>query len=191
MSNYMAIAEVGETIIEVLRENMEDLIPTDSIVLTSPGEIEATDTVRLSLFLYQVVENAHLKNQEPEMINSTRLRYPPIALDLFYMLTAYPASGIQDKTEKTMEAHSILGRALQIFYDNSILSGSSMRGSLAETDEELHISQTPMNLDDMTKIWSTFQDKSFRPSVCYLVTPVRIESSREEQTVRVVERKFK
>lgn len=189
--NYMAIADVGETIIELLKERMADMIPPDSIALTSPGEIEATDAVRLSLFLYQVVENAHLKNQEMELVNTSKLRYPPLTLDLSYLLTSYPSSGIQDKTEKTKEAHSILGKALWIFHDNPILKGSVLRGSLAENNEELHISQTLLNLDDMTKIWSTFQDTPFRPSICYLVTPVRIGSDRETRADRVLERRFK
>jgi len=55
MSDYGAIAYVGETLIEILRDNMEDLIPRDSIILASPGEIDAKDNVRLSLFLYQIL----------------------------------------------------------------------------------------------------------------------------------------
>lgn len=190
MSDYTAIADVGETLIDMLRENMGDLIPTDSIVMVSPGEIEGTDSVRLSLFLYQVIENVHLRNQEMQIIDSTMLKYPPLALDLFYMLTSYPSSGIQDKTERTKEEHSILGRAMQVLNDNAILTGSALRGSLTENSDELRITSSPLSLDDITKIWNTFQDKPFRPSVFYLVTPVKIESDREKDAGRVVERKL-
>lgn len=187
MADYTVIASVGDTLIELLRENMKDLIAPDTIAMISPGEIEGKDSVRLSLFLYQVIENAHMKNKEMLKIDSTRLKYPPITLDLYYMLTSYPSSGIQDKTERTKEEHSVLGRAMQILNDNSIVKGSALRGNLAETDEELHMTLTVLSLDDTTKIWTTFQDKPFRPSVCYLVTPVMIESSRVEEAKRVLE----
>ena len=190
MADFAVIADVGETLIELLRENMKDLITADSIILISPGDIEGNDNVRLSLFLYQVIENAHMKNQEMMNSGSTRLRYPPLILDLNYMLTSHPSPGIQDKTERTKEEHSVLGRAMQILNDNSILKAPVLRGSLAAHNEELHITQTSLNLDDMTKIWTTFQDTIFRPSICYLVTPVRIDSTREELVTRVVERKI-
>ncbi len=89
MSDYRAIADLGETLIELLRDNMQDLIPRrESIVMASPGEIEANDDVRLSLFLYQVLENIHLKNQEMQIKDPTTLKFPPIALDLYYMFNS-------------------------------------------------------------------------------------------------------
>jgi len=190
IADFAVIADVGETLIELLRENMKDLINPDSIMLISPGDIEGSDTVRLSLFLYQVTENAHLKNQEMMNIGSTGLKNPPLTFDLYYMLTSHPSTGIQDKTERTKEEHSVLGKAMQVLNDNSLLKGSVLRGSLAENNEELRMTLTTLNLDDMTKIWTTFQDKLFRPSLCYLVTPVKIDSSREKQVKRVVERKL-
>lgn len=186
MSDYTAIADVGETLVELLRVNMQDLIPVDSIALVSPGEIEGKDNIRLSLFLYQVSEDTYLRNREMENMGHSRLKSPPLALDLGYMLTSYPSPGIQDRTERTKEEHSILGRAMQILHDNPILSGSVLMGSLPEHGTELRLTITSMSMDDMSKIWSTFKEKSFRPSACYLVTPVQIESSREKSVSRVL-----
>ncbi|HLB71680.1 MAG: DUF4255 domain-containing protein [Candidatus Methanoperedens sp.] len=172
-----AIADVGDALITMLRDNMG--IPPATIMLISPGEIEANDNVRLSLFLYQVRENAHLRNQEMQQIDPSHLKYPPLPLELYYMLTAHPSTGIPDRTERTKEEHGILGKAMQILYDNTMLTIS---------DYELRITLNTMSLDDMTKIWTTFQGKSFRPSACYLVTPVKIDSMRE-MSVKRVERK--
>lgn len=177
MSGYLAIAYTGQTIVELLRDKMHDLIPREqSIVLASPGEIEATDDVRLSLFLYQILENVHLKNQEMQMKGPTTQKFPPIALDLYYMLTSYP-SGSQDLTERTKEEHSILGKAIQILNDNTIL---------AMDNDELHIVLNPVSFDDMTKMWTTFPGKPFRFSVCFLVTPVLIDSAHEMGIKRVI-----
>jgi hypothetical protein len=185
MSDYTAIADVGDTLVELLRANMQDLIPADSIALVSPGEIEGKDNIRLSLFLYQVTENIHLKNLEMENVGHSKLKASPLAVDLYYMLTSYPSPGIQDRTERTEEEHSILGRTMQVLHDNPLLTGSILMGSLQAHDTKLHVVITPMSLDDMSKIWSTFKEKSFRPSVCYLVTVVKIESSREKRITRV------
>ena len=152
----------------------------------SPGEIEGKDNIRLSLFLYHIEENIYLKNQEMEKIGSSVLKAPPLALDLYYMLTSYPSPGIQDRTERTEEEHSILGRAMQVLHDNPVLTGSVLKGSLSASDTVLHVMVTSLSLDDMTKIWSTFKEKSFRPSVCYQVTPVKIESSRKKKIHRVI-----
>ena len=190
MSDYTAIADVSYTLIDLLRNKMEDLIDPDLIAIVSPEEIEANDSVRLSLFLFQVIENVHMKNQEMQIIDPAKLKYPPLIMDLSYMLTSYPSSGIQDITERTMEEHSILGKAMQVIHDNSIITDPFLRGCLTDDGQELHISQTPLNLDDMTKIWSTFQDRPFRPSVCYLVSNVRIESTREKEAKRVTDLKF-
>lgn len=186
MSDYRAIADIGETLIELLRDNMQDLIPRrQSIVLASPGEIEENDDVRLSLFLYQVLENIHLKNRDMQVKDPKTLVFPPVALDLYYMLTSYP-SGVQDISERTKEEHSILGRVIQVLNDNTILTGSVLKGGLAINGYDLHITLSPLSLDDMTKMWTTFPGKTFRSSICCLVTPVIIDTRREITVQRVV-----
>ena len=74
LSNYKAIADVGYTLIKLLRDEMENYgVDRESIVLFSPGEIDSNDDIRLSLFLYQVLENVHLKNQELQLTDPTKL----------------------------------------------------------------------------------------------------------------------
>lgn len=189
MSEYTAIADVGETLISLLRDNMSDLIPSDSIVLLSPADVEGQN-IRLTLFLYSVVENPHLKNQEMHEIGPTELRYPPLSLDLQYLLTTYASAVIPDRTERTLEEHRILGRAMRIFYDNAILSGSVLQGGLAGTDEELRITLNPISLEELNKIWSVFPNRSYRPSISYLVTPVKIDSTHEISMQRVISKEM-
>ncbi len=193
MSSYTAIEYAGITLLNLLKNNMKDMgdvIPPleieTSIVLGSPKEVEDTNNnnVRLSLFLYQVVENIHLRNREMQKIDASRLNYPPMSLDLYYMLTAHPGTqNQQDMTGSTRQQHRILGRAMQILYDNAIVK---MESSQPDIDEELRIILNPLSLDDMTKIWTTFQGTTMRPSVCYLATPVLIDSEREMRVRRVV-----
>ena len=108
-----------------------------------------------------------------------------MTLELYYMLTSHPPSGTQDKTDKSLEEHTVLGKAVRVLYDNPILKGSVLKGDLNK-DEELHITITSLNLEDLTKIWTTFPNKPFRPSVCYVVTPVKIDSERVMGVQRVI-----
>jgi hypothetical protein len=189
MGDYRAIADVGETLITLLRDNMSDLVNPDSIVLLSPAEVD-DQSIRLTLFLYSVMENPHMKNQEMRTLSPTELAYLPLTLDLYYLLTAYASTQIPDRTEQTLEQHRILGRAMRIFYDNAILGGTILQGSLEGTSEELRIVLNPISLDDLTKIWSAFQEVGYRLSVSYLVTPTNIDSTRDMSMQRVVSKEM-
>lgn len=188
MSDYTVIGDVGETLISVLRENMSDLLDESSIVLFSPGEPPGTTEIRLMLFLYAIRENEHMKNQNVQYRNLDNSVRPPLSLDLYYMLTPYPSNTITDLTERIKDAHWILGRAMRIFYDHSILKGSILKGSLAGSNDELHIVQTTLSIQDVSQIWNTFKDAFYRLSVFYLVTSANIDAVRMTGSRRVTER---
>jgi hypothetical protein len=182
MAGTTAIKDVGETLVNLFKNKMNL-----DIVLGSPGEID--EDSKLSLFLFQVLENIHLKNREMQQIDSNKLKYPPLSLDLYYLLTAHFP---QETTAKTYDAHKLLGQAMQVLYDNAILTGDDLHGSLKNSIEELHITLNPMGLEDITNIWNTFQNKSYKPSVCYVVSPVNIESARPPEAVsRVISKEIK
>jgi hypothetical protein len=188
MSDYTVIADVGETLVGLLRDNMDDLIDRSSIVLSSPGEVEAQDAPRLCLFLYQIVENAYLKNQEMQALNSSTRPYPPLTIDLYYMLTSYGSPQIADRTDKAIEEHKVLGRAMRVFYDNTIIKGSVLKGSLAGTSEELRLILRHVPLEELSQLWNSFPEKPYKLSVCYLVTPVKIDATRTGEVMRVIEK---
>jgi hypothetical protein len=169
MADYTVISDIGETL----------------IALCSPGDVE-DGSIHLSLFLYRIEENEHLKNQDVWQVDNNTIQYKPITLDLFYMMTAY--SSLADVTEKNRETHRILGRAIQIFYDNAILKGSVLQGNLAGTDTEFRIVLTTMSMENITQMWSSFNEKSYKPSVFYLITPVPIDSTEQSDTERVIEK---
>lgn len=180
MADHTAIYSVGETLAKLLRDNMRELTSPDSLTLLALEEIEIDDAAKLNLYLYEVKEEKHLKNQELEEVNSNELRYPPLSLNLLYLVTPYA----KDKRDE----HRILGEAMRIFHDNPILKGEVLQGSLAGGDEELHLILAPTSLEDLSKIFP--HAKPYRLSVCYEVRSVKIESRRKEKIVRVEERKI-
>ena len=179
MGSYTVIDDITDTLVGLLRANMSDLIASDHISARSPADVTTEDLPQLSLFLYQVAENKQLKNQDPEFIDETRQRYPPLALQLFYMLSAHA---------RTPEAEFLLtGRAMQVFYDHSVISGSVLKGTLAGSGEELVVAINALSIDDLNKLWSLFGNKSYKLSVGYQVSTALIDSMREEMTGRVIE----
>ncbi len=185
MSDFTVVGDIGETLKQLLEDDpWTGISPKPEITFKSPKEIkdDGGSPNKVSLFLYQILENPYLKNEEPQRIDDTRLQSPPMSLDLLYLVTPYS----DDKTQEKF----ILGKVMQIFFDNAILTGTVLQGSLSGTDEEIKLLFNPISLDDLTKIWSAFQEVAYRLSISYLVTPVKIDSKREMGMQRVVSKEI-
>lgn len=185
MSDFTVIGDIGETLKKLLEDDpWTGISPKPEITLKSPKEIkdDGGSTNKVSIFLYQILENPYLKNEEPKRIDDTHFQSPPLSLDLIYLVTPYS----EDKTQEKI----ILGKVMQIFHDNAILIGTALQGDLSETDEEIKLLFNPISLDDLTKIWSAFQEVAYRLSVSYMVTPVRIDSARGINMQRVVSKEI-
>lgn len=173
------LKDVGESLKKLLKQIPE--LPENSIVFDSPADIEPGDT-KLSIFLYQVVENSFLKNVESEPVGIDQMRYPPLTLDLHYMFTPYAKNR---ETELI-----ILERLVQIFHDYPVMKGSMLEGNLvASGNDELRIVANNLTFEDINKLWERFPNKSFKLSVSYLLTPVRVPSEKPPARVkRVIEK---
>lgn len=185
MSDFTVIGDIGETLKKILEDDpWTGISPMPEITFKSPKEVkdDGGSTNKVSIFLYQILENHYLKNEEPQRISDTELKPPPLSMDLLYLVTPY-------SDDKTQEKY-ILGKVMQIFHDNAILTGTILQGALSGTDEEIKLLFNPISLDDLTKIWSAFQDVAYRLSVAYMVTPIRIDSSREMGMQRVVSKEI-
>jgi hypothetical protein len=180
MSEYTVIGDVTSTILALFKNNTSGLLPQDRITAASPADISDDTQPLLSFFLYQINENAHLKNENMLEMSSGAQRYPPLALNLYYLMTAYASAR---ETE-----HQIIGRAMQILHDNAVIRGSLLQGSLASTFEEVIVAINMLSLDDMNKLWSLFSSKPYRLSVTYRVSTALIDSTRERVVGRVLER---
>jgi hypothetical protein len=189
MSDYNVIADIGETLKKILWDsfdkddniNKEIVVSEEQITLVSPDEMD--EEKKLSLFLYQVSENGHMKNQEMTGMNSGAYRYPPLAVDLLFLVTC--------NTDDRKKDHILMGKVMQVFHDNAVLKGSILRGSLEGTDEEFRLIFNGLPLEETMNLWQSFREKSFRLSVCYRVTPLEIDSTRKKEVARVIERGYR
>lgn len=184
------IANVSLSMITLLRKQMEDLVPNpDHIVLLSPADVdEQGQDIRLTLYLYKVLQNPIIKNRPKLKVNHVQRRYPPLTLDLYYLLTTH-APRNNNPDDRALEEQRLLGRAMRVLYDNAILFGSRLLEELAElSGSELRITLNPISVEDLTRIWSVFPNRPYKSSVSYLVSPVPVESTRTTDDVRVLKK---
>ena len=202
MSNALAIAALTAVLKDLLYNglidrNVSGTLGTSVTVSALPPDRVKTgtsDPTQLNLFLYHVAPNPGWRNADLPARNGRgeRLSNPPLALDLFYLLTAY---GKQD-----FETEILLGYAMQLLHETPVLTRDAVRRSLSPTSpvgggllppplsslvaaeladqvELIKLAMQPMNAEETSKLWSAIQS-NYRASVAYQATVVLIESAR-------------
>ncbi len=183
MSDFRVIREVTLRLRALLFDGLTganglaaDFSAITSISLDSPAEIldngNTENTVLLSLYLYQVVPNAYLKNYPLTQHGPGEQRFPPLQVDLHYLLTPLAGTAAED--------HEILGRAMQILEASATLRGAYLDSDLRPGRPEARLTFNPVTLEELTRIWNAF-NQPHHLSVCYRVQGVAIDSARQPQ----------
>lgn len=168
------------SLVKVLREALvpDLIVHPDAIGLAPPHD---RGDMILTVFLFEIKENTELRTNE--MIDEGgELRYPPIALDLSYLITAHSSS---DAMTRAIDEHRIIGRTMQVLHDHNVLKGEDLIGSLAGSGESFRIAKLEVPLDTAANL---FPDKHYRLSLAYSIGPVLLDSTRTRPVSRVRER---
>ena len=199
MSDYRVLDAVSKALRQILWDefNADGVIRSivgseAAIVFSNPTETARDSSNRLSLWLYQITENEHVKNQPmlrspvvplpppPPGARAPRLvaQYPPMALNLYFLVTPFAQSDESD--------HLLLGKTMQVLYDNAIifLEDTTLGSTIFE---ELRVIFCRLSLEELTRIWESLREP-YRLSVCYLIRVTRIDSRRRPESGLVVER---
>jgi Pvc16 N-terminal domain len=178
MAAYTVLAEAGESLLNVLWQEIQNDPQINSLIdnenrlsLDSPFDLQDNDSVKLSIYLYRITENASTKNQVPVVGNGGQLRKTPLTLDLHYLVT--PLVGT------VTDQQIILGKVMQVLYDRAMLQGADLTGSLASSGQELRVFLNPVPLEELTRVWQSMEI-SYRLSVVYLVRVVMVDSLDEQ-----------
>jgi hypothetical protein len=202
MSTALAIASVTHVLKDLLNNGVIDRditgIVGGNVMVTAlpPDKIDTNvdKHSQLNLFLYQVSLNAGWASQglPSRNANGDLVSNPPLALDLYYLLTAYG----------NVELHSeiLLGYGMQLLHETPMLSKSAIKNSLSppqtvagedlpanlkalstsgldQQTELIKITPQPLTVDELSKLWTAFQAK-YRPTAAYKITVVLIESTK-------------
>lgn len=183
MSSYRVVSEVSKALRTVLwnefaADDEFDFVSNDQeIVFKNPNETARDSANRLSLWLYHISENEYLKNQSLQHNNGQdRLKFPPLALNLFYLITPFGPSGEADQV--------ILGKTMEVLHDNSIFLVDSAEDEVAE---ELRVIFCRLSLEEITRIWESLREP-YRLSICYQIRVTRIDSKRGVSHAPVIEK---
>lgn len=180
MTDSDVIAAVSETLRVRMTAALAGLgVPVELHDLaTKPSE----QSPRVTLFLYDLVEETATRNRAPSTVivgGVPRSRRAPLSLCLHYMVTAW--GGSRD-TEQRM-----LGAVMQRMYEDAILDGPELAGSLAGDTAQLRVSLASMRIDDRARVWWAI-GRPYRLSVNYEVRVVDLDVTTSTQIRPVTER---
>jgi hypothetical protein len=198
MSTAQAIAAVTGTLKDVLSNGLVEqkvaaglgdvtvsALPPDRVDSQDGGEVN-----QLNLFLYRVEPNTAMRSVglPGRGAAGRRVTNPPLALDLHYLLIAYG-------TEE-LHREMLLGHGMKLLHETPVLTRDALRRSLAppaaaasgpsmserkrlfntelaEQMEPVRIMPAPLNVDELTRLWSAFQCR-YRAAAPYVASVVLI-----------------
>jgi hypothetical protein len=196
MSNSLAIAAVSAVLRDLLNQALID--QGVSATLGNPVTVTAqppdritvgeTEQPQLNVFLYHIASNAGWSNSAlpSRDRDGSRITNAPLALDLFYLLSAY---GKND-----FDCEILLGCAMQMLHETPVLPRDTIRtalggnppASLAAADladqiEQIKITPQLVSTEEVWRLWTALQ-AHYRPTAAYRISVVLIQSSKATKT---------
>src|SRR3954468_20642331 len=206
MSNALAIASVTAVLKDLLNNGVIDhqlsgvvgevtvsALPPDRLLIAGQQE-----TSRINLFMYHVTPNAGWRNVGLPSYSSAgdRMSNPPLALDLYYLVTTYGAN--------EFDSEILLGYAMQLLHETPVLTRDAIRRTLAPASpvsgtilppplnalvaseladqvEQIRITPETMSIEEVSKLWTAIQSH-YRPTAAYQASVVLIESRRSARS---------
>lgn len=188
MANVWAVHSVGDSLVTYLRNMYDDFTQQNEPGAGEPGAVNPvpdcsfrllsslalddmendTDSNVLSLYLYRVNINEHLRNLRQG--SEFPQREVPLSLDLHYLMTVWSKSAVVEQL--------VLAWAMRQLHANPILDNSYL-STQAHWDGEEVVQLIPAELthEDMMRIWDTLKP-AYRLSFGYVARVVRIESEQ-------------
>ena len=184
MADYHVIARVGQMLKGLLWQGFDadqEVRPVvgneEAIVVDSPSETARDSSNRLSVFLYQITEDPYMKNAPMvQGVTPSGQAFPPLALDLHYLITPF--------VPEPEGQHLLLGKVMQVFYDNATLT---LEDRLTGQAEPVRLVLNRLTLEEHTRVWDALREP-YRLSIAYIVRVPRVASGRQREVARVGDR---
>jgi len=186
MANVVALRSVSNSLVQFLSssfpEELDQAIGPVGFRLLSSADLSdpaLSPGTAVSLFLYRVTVNNHLRNTRP---HSARSEAPPLPLNLHYLLSAWSDSAEAEQV--------LLAWAMRHLHEHPILDVSSLNpdGQWAP-DEVIHVVPEELSNEDLLRLWETLAP-TYRLSYSYVARVVLLESTQIRSGARVVATRF-
>jgi len=171
MANIHGFHSVGDSIIKFLHSTYPDTdvgMPSCQFQLISSGELaeEPDDDTRLTLYIYRVTYNEHLRNSAMSRVN--KQTSIPLSLDLHFMISIWSNSPVAE--------HTICAWVMHQLHNHPIMDISSLTEDGGwQADEVIQIIPAELSNEDLMRVWDALAP-NYRLSVSYIARSVRIES---------------
>ncbi|TQV82486.1 DUF4255 domain-containing protein [Exilibacterium tricleocarpae] len=178
MSTPAALATVTATLQHIL----SDVAPGTDVTTQPPSVARSGNGPQVNIFLYGTYHNPAFSNAPmPGEARSGESAHPPLSLILKYLITAY------GDNDDDISGQQLMGQAMSLLHDHPVLGRSDIEGISPDSDlhrqfERIRITPDTLTLDDMSKLWTSFQSAEYRLSTGYEVSVVLIESDRDSKT---------
>lgn len=184
MSDYNVIRDVSLTLKKLLQDRLGTPAQPVQVTVDSPHKDDLPEP-RVNLYLYLIDQEGERRNTgdwlrvKNEQDGKATVVAEPLALRLFYLLTAFAEDGLSE--------HRLLGEAMQTMLNNQIIDPADYQGGLATSDvraRSLQLVLLNMDLEQINAIWGN-NVALLRASVAYEVSVVMLEPGppREVPTV--------
>jgi hypothetical protein len=186
--------KVTRTLTDLLTQNITrnidpSLVGLLDVTATPPDKVENPSNT-LSLHLYHVAEDAYYKNALGPGNDVPNVSKIPMALSLFYILTAH------HETESTFDAEAqqkLMGYALKTFHDFPVITDETridgtfiLDPDLRGKDNTLQVVLRPVSPEDALAFWNSEQTKTARLSAYYEVRVVMLEPEKPKTLPGIV-----
>ena len=181
MANVFAPHSVGASLASYLTNAYPDALRARfpaSFSLMSANEINQAEDLgtTVSLFLYRVTVNEHLRNVRPASVRQTE--NAPLSLDLHYLVSVW--------ADNALAEHTLLAWTMQALYLRPVLSVSSLSPEAGwDAADAVQIVPSELSTEDLMRVWDALTPP-YRLSVSYLARMVRIDAERVPDGLPVV-----
>ena len=183
MSNYLAIATVTAALSRVLQAVIGADVPGAIATTVRPdGPNSGVPDTGVNIFLYQVTPNPHWHNNDlpTRRPDGAVVQRPQVGLDLHYLLSFYG-------TEAELEPQRLLGSTVRTLHAKPVLTRQDIQNTvnaisflndsdLAEEVESVKFTPIPLNLEELSKLWSVFFQTPYVLSMAYQASVVLISA---------------
>jgi hypothetical protein len=184
MANHLGIATVTATLQQLLNRTVSaDVVGASATMISPDSPAALAPDPGVNVFLYQVTPNAAWRNEDVPTRTSSGAPAgrPRMAIDLHYLLTFYGDDAdfapqrVMASAIRILHARPVLTRA-QIEAAMTAFPAVLTDSDLAADVERVKLTQLPLNLEELSKLWSVFFQTTYRLSVAYRGSAVLLEA---------------
>jgi len=188
MSNHLSIAAATATLSQVLDRAVGKDVNGAKATALRPNASSGLPETGINVYLYQVTPNVALRNADVPSRgpDGTLMQRPQAALDLYYLLSCYGK-------ENQLEPQRVLGSAIRVLHERPILQRTTIREAIEANDfltgsdldeaiESIKLTQLPLSLEELAKLWSVFFQTTYVLSVAFQASVVLIDGTGTPRT---------